>query len=240
MGWDNPPMPWRELERRLSWGTAARPAADGGQRADGGQAAEPPPRPVTRLPAASRDGPEWAELHCHSSYSFLDGASAPATASGGCPSPRSAAPPLRVCRLSSQGPARSVVSGLDQPAAVLHRHQPRRPVLGDQLESGPSARGARIPPSFGDRPRPGPGGDHQPRGAVGRHPGGRRGDQAPPADGHRGAGAVGDPGRQRGRVDRGRLPSGGGIRAPRAGGPDSSWSPRTGRPGWWPCRRAAG
>ena len=78
MGWDNPPMPWRELERRLSWGTAARPAADGGQRADGGQAAGPPPRPVTRLPAASRDGPEWAELHCHSSYSFLDGASAPA------------------------------------------------------------------------------------------------------------------------------------------------------------------
>ena len=39
---------------------------------------------------------------------------------------------------------------------------------------------------------------------------------------------------------RGRSPSGGGTRAPRAGGPDSSWSPRTGRPGWWPCRRAAG
>ena len=60
MGWDNPPMPWRELERRLSWGTTARPAADGGgQGADGGQGAEPPPRPVTRLPAdggASRAG----------------------------------------------------------------------------------------------------------------------------------------------------------------------------------------
>ena len=81
MGWDNPPMPWRELERRLSWGTTARPAADGGQRADSGQTTEPPPRPVIRLPAvggASPDGPEWAELHCHSSYSFLDGASAPA------------------------------------------------------------------------------------------------------------------------------------------------------------------
>jgi error-prone DNA polymerase len=70
MGWDNPPVPWRELERRLSWGRAA----------------EPPPRPVTRLPAAGRAssagggpaGPAWAELHCHSSYSFLDGASAPA------------------------------------------------------------------------------------------------------------------------------------------------------------------
>ncbi|HEY1346527.1 MAG TPA: PHP domain-containing protein, partial [Streptosporangiaceae bacterium] len=77
-------MPWRGLERRLSWGTSARAA--GGERAAG-----PRPRPVTRLPAAgraspaSRDpagegppGPAWAELHCHSSYSFLDGASAPA------------------------------------------------------------------------------------------------------------------------------------------------------------------
>ncbi len=83
MGWDNPPVPWREFERRLSWGTQA-------------------PRPVTRLPGAAdlpgTDLPEaaspwpgvpgadlsraaaspWAELHCHSSYSFLDGASSPA------------------------------------------------------------------------------------------------------------------------------------------------------------------
>ncbi len=77
MGWDNPPVPWREFERRLSWGTQA-------------------PRPVTRLPRAAelpstdRAGPglprtdrqrsdlPWAELHCHSSYSFLDGASSPA------------------------------------------------------------------------------------------------------------------------------------------------------------------
>jgi error-prone DNA polymerase len=75
MGWDNPPVPWRELARRLSWGTSARRAADG-ERAEES-------RPVTRLPAAGRarpgpPGPAWAELHCHSSYSFLDGASAPA------------------------------------------------------------------------------------------------------------------------------------------------------------------
>src|SRR5262245_22183712 len=82
MGWDNPPVPWRELERRLSWGTSPRRAV-GGERA-----AEP--RPVTRLPAGRASpageglagegapGPAWAELHCHSSYSFLDGASAPA------------------------------------------------------------------------------------------------------------------------------------------------------------------
>src|SRR5215831_1402370 len=88
MGWDNPPVPWQELERRLSWRTAEpRPHPADGRRAkeprprpaDGGQAEEPRPRPVTRLPGG-RDsgGPAWAELHCHSSYSFLDGASAPA------------------------------------------------------------------------------------------------------------------------------------------------------------------
>src|SRR5215470_10187255 len=74
MGWDNPPVPWRELERRLSWGTSAH-RGTGGERA-----AEPRPRPLAQLPAAgpAGDGPAWAELHCHSSYSFLDGASAPA------------------------------------------------------------------------------------------------------------------------------------------------------------------
>jgi error-prone DNA polymerase len=84
MGWDNPPVPWREFERRLSWG---------GNKT--GETEDPRPRPVTRLPvvngspavhgtraadggpAASQD-PAWAELHCHSSYSFLDGASSPA------------------------------------------------------------------------------------------------------------------------------------------------------------------
>ncbi|HUL27178.1 MAG TPA: error-prone DNA polymerase [Streptosporangiaceae bacterium] len=87
MGWDNPPVPWRELERRLSWGARGREAAGGGRAAAGGPAAEP--RTVARLPTASRasrsgqagrggHGPAWAELHCHSSYSFLDGASAPA------------------------------------------------------------------------------------------------------------------------------------------------------------------
>src|SRR5690349_7815978 len=76
MGWDNPPVPWRELQRRLSWGT--------GEPADDAEADGPPPRPVTRLPArapvAGPRGhvPPWAELHCHSSYSFLDGASSPA------------------------------------------------------------------------------------------------------------------------------------------------------------------
>ena len=71
MGWDNPAVPWRELERRLSWGTG-EPAQD---------AAPDQPRRVIRLPgprASDPGAPPWAELHCHSSYSFLDGASSPA------------------------------------------------------------------------------------------------------------------------------------------------------------------
>jgi hypothetical protein len=67
-------------------GATVAAALEGAVDAPGGeQAAEPRPRPVTRLPAGRASpasecpaGPAWAELHCHSSYSFLDGASAPA------------------------------------------------------------------------------------------------------------------------------------------------------------------
>src|SRR6266704_2417009 len=86
MGWDNPPVPWREFERRLSWRQGGKAAKSG----DAGDNSPVTPLPVTRLPAANRDSAEagttahrtgnrrpvpWAELHCHSSYSFLDGAS---------------------------------------------------------------------------------------------------------------------------------------------------------------------
>jgi error-prone DNA polymerase len=73
MGWNNPPVSWRELERRLSWNVTRLPPGPerdrdprrraAGDRAEGGH-------PRAELP--------WAELHCHSSYSFLDGASSPA------------------------------------------------------------------------------------------------------------------------------------------------------------------
>jgi error-prone DNA polymerase len=64
VGWDNPPVPWRELQRRMSWGTRAAPGtpSSAGRR-------RLAPRPAGTTP--------WAELHCHSSYSFLDGAATP-------------------------------------------------------------------------------------------------------------------------------------------------------------------
>jgi len=85
VGWDNPPVPWREFEKRLSWKEDGEP----------GQAARRAPvtplgRPVDkpRQVQAQRGQPQgepaddgsripWAELHCHSAFSFLDGASQP-------------------------------------------------------------------------------------------------------------------------------------------------------------------
>ena len=96
MGWDNPPMPWRELERRLSWpkGSPAQPTgAPGPSRSgpapglpggagSGGAGSGGAGGPGDAGQAAGRRRPGrvatgWAELHCHSSYSFLDGASSP-------------------------------------------------------------------------------------------------------------------------------------------------------------------
>jgi error-prone DNA polymerase len=72
VGWNNPPVPWREFERTLSWGTGSQGPSDQG-RGPG------PARPtVTSLPVIRPSSVAWAELHCHSSYSFLDGASSPA------------------------------------------------------------------------------------------------------------------------------------------------------------------
>jgi error-prone DNA polymerase len=86
MGWDNPPLPWREFERRLSWGGQDgedSQSGEGGRSGEGdgnGEGDGERVAPVTRLPAhraGAPAGPAWAELHCHSSYSFLDGASSP-------------------------------------------------------------------------------------------------------------------------------------------------------------------
>ncbi|KQY98793.1 DNA polymerase III subunit alpha [Microbacterium sp. Root53] len=76
MGWQNPPISWSELERALSGRRPdARPAgADGGDspawsRKRGAYEAPPIRRPEDTVP--------YAELHAHSSFSFLDGASSP-------------------------------------------------------------------------------------------------------------------------------------------------------------------
>ena len=83
MGWDNPPVPWRELRRRMTWGTAGHLAPVPRAEAEAG------PRPLAprtharrthaRRPLATRPAGStpWAELHCHSSFSFLDGAATP-------------------------------------------------------------------------------------------------------------------------------------------------------------------
>ncbi|MDP8937542.1 MAG: PHP domain-containing protein, partial [Actinomycetota bacterium] len=73
MGWRNPPVPWSELERRLS----DRPAdADSGDSPAWSKARGAYRAPVVAAPSRSASTP-YAELHCHSNFSFLDGASHP-------------------------------------------------------------------------------------------------------------------------------------------------------------------
>jgi error-prone DNA polymerase len=94
MGWENPPLPWREFERRLSWRDRPRPVTrlptppdtqipddpdPGGPGVVGpGPDGPGPDGPGPGGPDPGALEPQWAELHCHSSYSFLDGASSPA------------------------------------------------------------------------------------------------------------------------------------------------------------------
>src|SRR5215472_14846837 len=85
MGWDNPPVPWRDFERRLSWGKAGEGSGEGaegdkGDDRDKGDRDKSDRGSLARRriqPALGEEVIPWAELHCHSSYSFLDGASDP-------------------------------------------------------------------------------------------------------------------------------------------------------------------
>ncbi|GAA4218705.1 error-prone DNA polymerase [Actinocatenispora rupis] len=78
MGWNNPPVPWSEYHRHLS----GRPLPPDPDHPDPvvrhGMRAVPPP--------SASNSPQWtppadrvpyAELHCHTNFSFLDGASTP-------------------------------------------------------------------------------------------------------------------------------------------------------------------
>ncbi|SJN19797.1 DNA polymerase III alpha subunit [Microbacterium esteraromaticum] len=76
-GWHNPKLSWAELERTLSAPTAPASAEPSGDRVDPGPLSRH--RAPAAPPAVAR--PEhavpYAELHAHSSYSFLDGSSSP-------------------------------------------------------------------------------------------------------------------------------------------------------------------
>ena len=82
MGWQNPPMPWQELERRLSG--RAEPDDRDELVGDGGDSPAWSRKRTAYIPAWDArpiDGGappvRYAELHAHSSFSFLDGASSP-------------------------------------------------------------------------------------------------------------------------------------------------------------------
>ncbi|ROP50263.1 MULTISPECIES: error-prone DNA polymerase [unclassified Rathayibacter] len=78
MGWNNPPIPWSEFERRLSSTTRS----DGTTvRGDGGDSPAWSHKRPAYTPGADVRPPDekvpYAELHAHSHFSFLDGASKP-------------------------------------------------------------------------------------------------------------------------------------------------------------------
>lgn len=81
MGWNNPPIPWSELERRLT--NSTRPGSSPPIGADGGDSPawsnkrEAYQNPMDVSPTAATV--PYAELHAHSAFSFLDGASMPET-----------------------------------------------------------------------------------------------------------------------------------------------------------------
>jgi error-prone DNA polymerase len=80
MGWNNPPVRWSDLERALSGKPFQK--GDGGDSPAWTNHREPyTPPPGIGLPGANdhplEDHVPYAELHCHSNFSFLDGASHP-------------------------------------------------------------------------------------------------------------------------------------------------------------------
>ncbi|MFT4288249.1 error-prone DNA polymerase [Nocardioides sp.] len=69
MGWQNPDISWSEFERRVSGRSTRLDAPISRRRRLAPIRVRPPERP----------GTPYAELHAHSHFSFLDGASSPAT-----------------------------------------------------------------------------------------------------------------------------------------------------------------
>ncbi len=79
MGWYNPPVPWSELERALS-GRKPAPAVVRELHRQGRPLAHrlaELPEPPAPPPVPGPEHVPYAELHCHSAFSFLDGSSTP-------------------------------------------------------------------------------------------------------------------------------------------------------------------
>jgi error-prone DNA polymerase len=80
VGYDNPPVPWKELERKLS---GESPPGDGNDSPAWGRHRDGYFRPSDLEELRGDDDcggtkrMPYAELHCHSNFSFLDGASHP-------------------------------------------------------------------------------------------------------------------------------------------------------------------
>src|SRR5690606_22822394 len=84
-GWHNPPLSWSQLEQTLSAPTDPSATDPSGADPGGATPLRPDPGPVSRRrkgappPQIVRpaDAVPYAELHAHSSFSFLAGASSP-------------------------------------------------------------------------------------------------------------------------------------------------------------------
>ena len=82
MGFDNPIIPWRELERRLSDRADASPWSNGSNRPGTGASSDRTDA-VRSIPSSHVDRGSglhlvpYAELHAHSRFSFMDGSSNP-------------------------------------------------------------------------------------------------------------------------------------------------------------------
>jgi error-prone DNA polymerase len=80
VGWNNPDVPWSELEAVLSGRPRDGHSLTGGPEVDGGDGPAFSRKRDRYVPPEIEAGAEsvpYAELHCHSNFSFLDGASHP-------------------------------------------------------------------------------------------------------------------------------------------------------------------
>ncbi|MGH3469855.1 MAG: PHP domain-containing protein, partial [Thermocrispum sp.] len=83
MGWFNAPLPWSEMERTLSGRSKRQEQGDGGDspawtsRRDGYFRPDDLAELQVDDDAGARTRVPYAELHSHSNFSFLDGASHP-------------------------------------------------------------------------------------------------------------------------------------------------------------------